>query len=121
MSRRPPRSTRTDTRCPYTTLFRTHLRLAWFRFRNKPNLGEACALHGIDRTTDAAVRCIDVDTDMYFRHIFRRHIFNTTRLFDVRSQLCHPPVEPFLRIPARHVPLYGESAVLLCRNLKRYL
>src|SRR3546814_2837800 len=26
MSRRPPRSTRTDTRCPYTTLFRSLLR-----------------------------------------------------------------------------------------------
>src|SRR3546814_14106308 len=25
MIRRPPRSTRTDTRCPYTTLFRSHL------------------------------------------------------------------------------------------------
>src|SRR3546814_3988339 len=24
MIRRPPRSTRTDTRCPYTTLFRSH-------------------------------------------------------------------------------------------------
>src|SRR3546814_20714241 len=36
MIRRPPRSTRTDTLCPYTTLFRSHLSgplarlLAWF-------------------------------------------------------------------------------------------
>src|SRR3546814_13678048 len=28
MLRRPPRSTRTDTPCPYTTLFRSGLRLA---------------------------------------------------------------------------------------------
>src|SRR3546814_8610306 len=28
MIRRPPRSTRTDTLCPYTTLFRSHLRVA---------------------------------------------------------------------------------------------
>src|SRR3546814_10016043 len=83
----------------------THLILAWFMFRNKPNLGEACALHGIDRTTDAAVRCIDVATDMHFRHIFRRHIFNTTRLFDVRSQLCHRPVEQFLRIDRKSTRL----------------
>src|SRR3546814_16377815 len=27
MIRRPPRSTRTDTLCPYTTLFRSHRRL----------------------------------------------------------------------------------------------
>src|SRR3546814_15902714 len=28
MIRRPPRSTRTDTLCPYTTLFRSHLQAA---------------------------------------------------------------------------------------------
>src|SRR3546814_16116801 len=29
MSRRPPRSTRTDTLFPYTTLFRSHLGVQW--------------------------------------------------------------------------------------------
>src|SRR3546814_15621837 len=32
MVRRPPRSTRTDTRCPYTTLFRSMIRADQRRF-----------------------------------------------------------------------------------------
>src|SRR3546814_2970584 len=35
MIRRPPRSTRTDTLFPYTTLFRSHLHGHFFRFVNK--------------------------------------------------------------------------------------
>src|SRR3546814_16110091 len=38
MIRRPPRSTRTDTLCPYTTLFRSHV-LKSFRFGNNRTSG----------------------------------------------------------------------------------
>src|SRR3546814_14802843 len=42
MIRRPPRSTRTDTLFPYTTLFRSHphLRAALFRTRGEQHAGE---------------------------------------------------------------------------------
>src|SRR3546814_6376337 len=47
MVRRPPRSTRTDTLCPYTTLFRSEagrlltLQAAWMADNRKPNPLEA--------------------------------------------------------------------------------
>src|SRR3546814_6713426 len=41
MIRRPPRSTRTDTLFPYTTLFRSGLRLARQAGREDPGLKEA--------------------------------------------------------------------------------
>src|SRR3546814_16431781 len=43
MIRRPPRSTRTDTLFPYTTLFRSHLRVLIAR-RGEENEGEAALL-----------------------------------------------------------------------------
>src|SRR3546814_11953966 len=36
MIRRPPRSTRTDTLFPYTTLFRSSCHRQWFRFLHRP-------------------------------------------------------------------------------------
>src|SRR3546814_2150779 len=44
MIRRPPRSTRTDTRFPYTTLFRSA------SARNRPGLRRAVRSRGADRT-----------------------------------------------------------------------
>src|SRR3546814_11890445 len=53
MIRRPPRSTRTDTRFPYTTLFRNHIRLiVWER---GAGLTQACGT-GACATAVAAIR-----------------------------------------------------------------
>src|SRR3546814_19677634 len=54
MIRRPPRSTRTDTLFPYTTLFRSEL-AAWVEFRHAVGeiAGEQCRL---DRFQVAVVR-----------------------------------------------------------------
>src|SRR3546814_2018440 len=59
MRRRPPRSTRTDTLCPYTTLFRsTDPPAGWFRFlptsqfklrRRAAQCPRAC-LHGLEQS-----------------------------------------------------------------------
>src|SRR3546814_4889009 len=40
MIRRPPRSTRTDTLFPYTTLFRSELLAILFRQRPRPDVGQ---------------------------------------------------------------------------------
>src|SRR3546814_2864773 len=52
MIRRPPRSTRTDTLFPYTTLFRSPVRhaLAWRRERRAPSSSfPACAMNAAAR------------------------------------------------------------------------
>src|SRR3546814_6959782 len=51
MIRRPPRSTRTDTLFPYTTLFRSRWR-ATFRRRSTP-ITSSMDREGIDRMTDS--------------------------------------------------------------------
>src|SRR3546814_1406885 len=50
MIRRPPRSTRTDTLFPYTTLFRSHPRLG--QYRRPPDL-DARRHAGCDHAADA--------------------------------------------------------------------
>src|SRR3546814_10610147 len=48
MRRRPPRFTRTDTLCPYTTLFRSEPEIDVVRLQHRQRLGdEALALHVI--------------------------------------------------------------------------
>src|SRR3546814_4178788 len=47
MIRRPPRSTRTDTLVPYTTLFRSLGRLFERFYRADPSRGSAAANHGL--------------------------------------------------------------------------
>src|SRR3546814_5914144 len=49
MLRRPPRSTRTDTLFPYTTLFRSRMGAAGF------GIGDAVARRAVDRHREAAV------------------------------------------------------------------
>src|SRR3546814_9357116 len=51
MIRRPPRSTRTDTRFPYTTLFRSDERVGQLRLRDVAEHGEI-ALIGFNRCDD---------------------------------------------------------------------
>src|SRR3546814_7327076 len=56
MIRRPPRSTRTDTLFPYTTLFRSLL-----------DEVEGAGLHGVDRHVDVAVAGDDDDRQVACR------------------------------------------------------
>src|SRR3546814_18898920 len=62
MFRRPPRSTRTDTLCPYTTRFRSTVRMPGFRpGKVPPNLirkmhGPALSADALNKAIDAGVR-----------------------------------------------------------------
>src|SRR3546814_16252285 len=62
MIRRPPRSTRTDSLFPYTTLFRSHLALLWIE---PDGLQLMVGRHGEDRL---AVRSRGVDRPAYNAH-----------------------------------------------------
>src|SRR3546814_19122797 len=58
MIRRQPRSTRTDTLCPYTTLFRSWVDVARFREANADTLGARDAVDyaiELDKTNSAAL------------------------------------------------------------------
>src|SRR3546814_17487473 len=60
MRRRPPRSTRTDTRCPYTTLFRSRTRKSSMGEINIPHdqQGAIAAIDAreLDRLIEQAIR-----------------------------------------------------------------
>src|SRR3546814_13387501 len=72
MIRRPPRSTRTDTLFPYTTLFRSAL------FTAQPAIANA---GGVSRVADGADRCIyHVGPEQHHRHPELRHIHAGTVL-----------------------------------------
>src|SRR3546814_6212026 len=62
MIRRPPRSTRTDSLFPYTTLFRSHLALLWIE---PDGLQLMVGRHGEDRL---AARSRGVDRPAYIAH-----------------------------------------------------
>src|SRR3546814_20848057 len=60
MNRRPPRSTRTDTLFPYTTLFRSTCRgVAYYEV---PNAAGLCAERIITATIDARLLALDAIT-----------------------------------------------------------
>src|SRR3546814_5069488 len=69
MSRRPPRSTRTDTLLPYTTLFRSLETLALLADQRiggdtaigKGHAGGRMLRDELDRVTEAEARCVGVD------------------------------------------------------------
>src|SRR3546814_14124882 len=60
MIRRPPRSTRTDTRCPYTTLFRSALdaleRVAEPSTHPQPAVDQSAARQSLQAELDAVLR-----------------------------------------------------------------
>src|SRR3546814_14520304 len=61
MIRRPPRSTRTDTLCPYTTLFRSDGAVATIT-RNRPDGLNAATTEMAKAIVAAVAACNDSDT-----------------------------------------------------------
>src|SRR3546814_19224076 len=59
MIRRPPRSTRTDTLFPYTTLFRSHARISTGQRVLEPSAGKA-ALASAARNAGSDVTCVEL-------------------------------------------------------------
>src|SRR3546814_15114986 len=73
MIRRPPRSTRTDTLFPYTTLFRSHLTGTERLHRPLPDgevpLDAPPSLSGGDPSEDLWIEGLDVDADRVDPHV----------------------------------------------------
>src|SRR3546814_11097093 len=61
MIRRPPRSTRTDTLFPYTTLFRSGAAFAVAAVAGRDRIGGIGVVARRSKTTDAGRRCGDGD------------------------------------------------------------
>src|SRR3546814_19459095 len=114
MIRRPPRSTRTDTLFPYTTLFRSHyrrlarrgavgiaLRRQAARF-HRAGRGRRGAAGGgeqhplpADRRRRTGRHAVDVD----------RPLPAGANVFTHRSQLSHPPFHQLLSSPPPFIPV----------------
>src|SRR3546814_10082194 len=71
MIRRPPRSTRTDTLFPYTTLFRSTINV------NFP-LGNGLKSKGFVNTTTA-----DINDNISIKNIFSRRLFKQKTDYDI--------------------------------------
>src|SRR3546814_3967787 len=80
MIRRPPRSTRTYTRFPYTTLFRSALISRWFSFGagRAAGSGSVKAASGARRSTTAARRGRDAGASILAR-AFRPQVRSPAR------------------------------------------
>src|SRR3546814_888941 len=88
MIRRPPRSTRTDTRFPYTTLFRSSLRYeahrrSWLRYRGGANPARPAEPHASGADDEAMYRKAAEPRQMYCRRYARqqahRPVYSTPR------------------------------------------
>src|SRR3546814_1058081 len=70
MIRRPPRSTRTDTLCPYTTLFRSRTKERRSRIFNLADIQEAMkpvTIYALCSTRDMRARYVGQSTGMAMR------------------------------------------------------
>src|SRR3546814_18842405 len=115
MIRRPPRSTRTDTLFPYTTLFRSHTALN----RSMPLM--AAAADDLLARLDAADRSKPVDIDPMMTHVAADIIFRTLfseALDERRSNIIHTAFGKFQRLAHRaSMPrLYSFPARLFAKR-----
>src|SRR3546814_17381274 len=109
MIRRPPRSTRTDTLCPYTTLFRSrgiHAQkaVAVGVVVAVPELRVVDPVHRFDRVVDQRLGVVRQEF-LRARVILHGH---NGRLRDRRSRTPHPPPpgpHPRPPAPAIHPPM----------------
>src|SRR3546814_4726250 len=97
MIRRPPRSTRTDTHFPYTTLFRS-LRAAWLRLRRgrKTEPRAARRADGPGRHTKNARQSADARTPRLLGR--RRHRLQGRRTGAGRSEEHTSELQSLMRI-----------------------
>src|SRR3546814_6068402 len=100
MIRRPPRSTRTDTLFPYTTLFRSRrLRLVLHRQRVEVRAQVAARAVGGDQAADVAFTLVaGTMRDHAARGLAagRGDVFHDRRMGDVAGLAALEPVEPGL-------------------------
>src|SRR3546814_20803737 len=125
MIRRPPRSTRTDTLFPYTTLFRSHcLKETGSRITASQNrrarqagkqaecanaFGRAYDRHDLERTgaTDGKQSLQLLDQTLHLPvnpHSSRDHPPSPRVFLLTLRETRHPPAEPVCLVPARPWP-----------------
>src|SRR3546814_4474118 len=80
MIRRPPRSTRTDTLFPYTTLFRSPL------------------YPGISRSIDTVMLSIECELADFCSNDFKVRLDNSIRIFGLRSEEHTSELQSLMRI-----------------------
>src|SRR3546814_1243373 len=110
MVRRPPRSTRTDTRFPYTTLFRSRMRAALAEPRNmeifaRPGVGSGTLIRdlGIPQDFSGCYVLLDAGVAIYVgisRGVIgrlRQHAFGKMH-FDARSEEHTSELQSLMRI-----------------------
>src|SRR3546814_7569351 len=90
MIRRPPRSTRTDTRFPYTTLFRSHVAEAGGAAKHQPGAFVQVRRLHVGRTVLGYRRCRDLRGHRYRWHRAqpRRHALD---LADAARDVARKP------------------------------
>src|SRR3546814_19662414 len=125
MRRRPPRSTRTDTRFPYTTLFRSSRSASLKKILNRSNL--SLLLWGQEELASAANR-FDIDTSTtpprqpqnfpqcpfhrrQDRRLCRRMLPNGSRQFPAATAaaLRCPPTSALFPVPIPSHPRGGKA------------
>src|SRR3546814_577596 len=115
MIRRPPRSTRTDTLFPYTTLFRSRrLRLVLHRQRVEVRAQVAARAVGGDQAADVAFTLVaGTMRDHAARGLAagRGDVFHDRRMGDVAGLAALEPVEPGL--PLRPHAVRGDQVLLV--------
>src|SRR3546814_1097214 len=98
MVRRPPRYTRTDTRFPYTTLFRSALSEQWKKITGDSFIVDVTPFHDQD----------DVITG--FLEVFKYAVkFSDLPLADNRSEEQTYELQPLMRISYAHLCLQKKT------------
>src|SRR3546814_14852617 len=123
MRRRPPRSTRTGTLFPYTTLFRSHVRPAIFIRLKKPTdfpVGPHVPTYHDSHDTDAMLQ----SRQRPMRHTGKKSIVGRTEgtqktIFPLRPAKAYPRSLPPdltpLRPPSPEEPRSGQGSGRYCK------
>src|SRR3546814_2514167 len=107
MIRRPPRSTRTDTLFPYTTLFRSYFWLAIFGLSLIAALSEASLLKGLIGGCFglllATIGVAEISSDVRFTFGSRTLLGGIEVVSALIGLYCVPVLIDMVATPARHL------------------
>src|SRR3546814_5658294 len=113
MIRRPPRSTRTDTRFPYTTLFRSKA-LRGLKHWEKP------ATHNTDKAPSYGAAITELKRegklDRETAHRQVKYLNNVIEADHGKLKILIKPVRGFKSIPTDHATIKGFEVMRALRN-----
>src|SRR4051812_28390249 len=73
--------------------------------RNEADALEPGELHRVHRAADAAERSVDVTADMRLGHILFGDVLNAAHRLDLIFEFLDGPLEQFVRIDLRQIPI----------------